>query len=263
LRREDAVPIVATQGLRKSYDMGPTRIEVLKGVELQIARGEIVGIIGASGAGKSTLLHLLGALDRPTAGSIFLDTQEITTLSDRELAVLRGRRIGFVFQFHHLLPEFSAIENVMLPRLVAGASKREAAREAERLLGEVGLSHRLEHRPAELSGGEQQRVAVARALVNNPVVVLADEPSGNLDGENARHLQDLLWSLRETRGQTFVIASHDPSIVRRADRVVRLVDGVVESDGKRDNSGDADARAANGASGASADGGHREVRTSS
>ncbi|MFN0150742.1 MAG: ABC transporter ATP-binding protein [bacterium] len=203
------------------------RIEVLRGVDLEVEKGEIVGVVGASGAGKSTLLHLLGALDRPDSGEVHLNAREISHLPDRELAQLRGKQIGFVFQLHHLLPEFSAIENVMLPRLVAGASRRDAARAAELILGDVGLAHRLEHRPAELSGGEQQRVAVARALVNEPLVVLADEPSGNLDGENARALQDLIWSLRESRGQTFIIATHDPAMAHRVDRTVRLENGVI------------------------------------
>jgi len=213
--------------LRKHYQLGPARIDVLRGVDLEVEKGEIVGVVGASGAGKSTLLHLLGALDRPDSGEVVLDSREISRLPDRALAELRGKQIGFVFQLHHLLPEFSAVENVMLPRLVAGESRRDAARAAEDVLRDVGLAHRLEHRPAELSGGEQQRVAVARALVNNPLIVLADEPSGNLDGENARALQDLIWSLRETRGQTFVIATHDPSMARRADRTVRLENGVI------------------------------------
>ncbi len=184
-------------------------------------------MVGASGAGKSTLLHILGALDRPTSGEVLLEGSAISKLSDRGLAELRSRRVGFVFQFHHLLPEFSALENVMLPRMVIGESKSGAERAARAVLEEVGLGERLHHRPAELSGGEQQRVAVARALANEPAVVLADEPSGNLDRENARRLQDLLWSLRDARGRTFVIATHDASIARRADRVLELADGVV------------------------------------
>jgi lipoprotein-releasing system ATP-binding protein len=194
-----------------------------------VEKGEIVAIVGASGAGKSTLLHILGALDRPTSGEVVLDGDAISRLSDRDLAERRGRRVGFVFQFHHLLPEFSALENVMLPKMVTGTPKREAERAAGAVLEEVGLGDRLHHRPGELSGGEQQRVAVARALANEPAVVLADEPSGNLDRENGRKLQDLLWSLREARRQTFVVATHDASIAARADRVFELADGVLTS----------------------------------
>ncbi len=186
-------------------------------------------MVGASGAGKSTLLHILGALDRATSGEVLLEGNAVSSLSDRGLADLRSRRVGFVFQFHHLLPEFSALENVMLPRMVIGEPKGEAERAARAVLEEVGLGERLHHRPAELSGGEQQRVAVARALANEPAVVLADEPSGNLDRETGRRLQDLLWSLRDARGRTFVIATHDGSIARRADRVLELADGVVAS----------------------------------
>ena len=202
-------------------------LAVLRGLSLSVGKGEVVVVVGASGVGKSTLLHILGALDRPTAGEVVLDGREISRLSDRELADVRGRRVGFVFQFHHLLPEFSALENVMLPRMVVGEGKGEAERAARAVLDEVGLGARLEHRPAELSGGEQQRVAVARALVNEPAVVLADEPSGNLDRDSGRRLQDLLWGLREARGRTFVIATHDPSIAARADRVLTLVEGVL------------------------------------
>lgn len=186
-----------------------------------------MSVVGASGVGKSTLLHLLGALDRATAGEVLIDERAVSRLDDGELALARNRRIGFVFQFHHLLPDFTALENVMLPRMVAGARREEAEDAARALLNEVGLGERLHHRPGELSGGEQQRVAVARALVNEPAVVLADEPSGNLDRETGRRLHDLLWRLRDARSQTFVIATHDPEIAARADRVLVLAEGVL------------------------------------
>ena len=202
---------------------------VLRGVYLTVERGEIVVIVGASGVGKSTLLHILGALDRASSGEVDLDGQGLSRLSDRELAGLRGRKVGFVFQFHHLLPEFTALENVMIPKMVIGATKAEAERAAQAVLEEVGLAERTHHRPAELSGGEQQRVAVARALVNEPAVVLADEPSGNLDRATGGRLQDLLCGLRESRKQTFVIATHDASLAARADRVLSMADGILST----------------------------------
>jgi lipoprotein-releasing system ATP-binding protein len=220
-------PIVEARDLRKTYRLGPAEIQVLRGLNVAVERGEIVGVVGASGVGKSTLLHLLGALDQPTSGEVLIDGQHVSGLDERALADLRSRKVGFVFQFHHLLPEFSAVENVAMPRLIAGGSRGEAFEAARELLAEVGLSDRVDHRPSELSGGEQQRVAVARALVNAPAIVLADEPSGNLDRATGAKLHDLIWGLRDRRGQTFVIASHDPALVARVDRVIRLADGVV------------------------------------
>ncbi len=220
-------PILEARDLCKSYGSGPSELAVLRGVSLSIGKGEIVGVVGASGVGKSTLLHILGALDRPTSGDVLIDAEQVAGRSDRELAAIRSRKVGFVFQFHHLLSEFSALENVMLPAMIGGASKRSAEDSARRGLEEVGLAERLHHRPGELSGGEQQRVAVARALVNEPAIVLADEPSGNLDRGTGRMLQDLLWKLRDSRGHTFVIATHDPAIAARADRVLSLAEGIV------------------------------------
>jgi lipoprotein-releasing system ATP-binding protein len=223
------VAILEARDLKKSYWSGPAELPVLRGAQLSVERGEVVVIVGASGVGKSTLLHILGALDRASSGEVDLDGHELSRLSDRELADLRGRKVGFVFQFHHLLPEFSALENVMIPKMVIGVSKAEAERAARAVLEEVGLAERTHHRPAQLSGGEQQRVAVARALVNEPAVVLADEPSGNLDRATGDRLQDLLWRLRESRRQTFVIATHDPSLAARADRVLSMADGVLST----------------------------------
>jgi len=195
---------------------------------MAVVAGEIISIVGASGVGKSTLLHLMGALDRPTDGTVLYEGQDIFQLTDRELARFRNRELGFVFQFHHLLPEFSAIENVMMPALIAGRSKEEARQTAADILKNVGLTGRERHRPGELSGGEQQRVAVARALVNDPKVVLADEPTGNLDRKTSEEVHDLLWKLNERMNQTFIIATHNEGLAQRSDRVIRLADGRAE-----------------------------------
>jgi lipoprotein-releasing system ATP-binding protein len=219
------LPLEARE-LEKRYMGGDgSTIEVLRGVSLALRRGEAVAITGASGSGKSTLLHLLGALDRPTAGQVLLGGREVSLLGEEELAAVRNRHVGFVFQFHHLLREFTALENVMMPALLAGAGHAEAERRARELLAEVGLEARATHKPRQLSGGEQQRVAAARALVNEPLVLLADEPSGNLDTATSERLHDLLFSLRERRELSLVIVTHNVDLAGRADRILRLQDG--------------------------------------
>ncbi len=218
--------MIQTRNLSKSFSAPAGEIHVLRGIDLAIEKGQMAAVMGASGVGKSTLLHILGTLDRPTSGSVLYDGAEVSALSDPELARFRNRTIGFVFQFHHLLPEFSALENVMMPALIAGARSREdSARRAGALLEELGLSERAEHRPGELSGGEQQRVAVARALVLEPAVVLADEPTGNLDTRTGGELFDLLVQINRTRGTTFVIATHNETLARRCGVILRMVDG--------------------------------------
>jgi lipoprotein-releasing system ATP-binding protein len=214
-------PILEGRALRRVYieDDG-SELTILDGVEIVVGTGEAVAIVGASGAGKSTLLHLLGCLDRPTAGEVLLDGRAVSALSDNELAALRNRRIGFVFQFHHLLREFTAIENVMMPMLIAGSDARDAQTQAADLLDQVGLGARLTHKPSQLSGGEQQRVAVARALSNTPAVVIADEPSGNLDTHTAEQLHELLFRLRDVHGVALVLATHNRELADRADRVL-------------------------------------------
>jgi lipoprotein-releasing system ATP-binding protein len=200
---------------------------VLRGVTLRIAAGEIIAIVGASGAGKSTLLHILGTLDRPTSGNVHYDDVDVFALGDDDLARFRNRSIGFVFQFHHLLPEFTALENVAMPSLILGAKFQDVRAHALSLLREVGVDARAEQKPPQLSGGEQQRVAVARALMNNPRVILADEPSGNLDSANAEHLHELIRDLSRKMGQTFVVVTHNENLAGQADRVLRIVDGVI------------------------------------
>ncbi len=209
--------------IHKSFDS----LEVLKGIDLTIGNGEVVAITGPSGAGKTTLLQMLGTLDSPDKGHVYYDDTDIYTLRDKELAAFRGNNIGFVFQFHQLLPEFNVLENVAMPALIAGRRRAEAFAEARRLIGYMGLSERLEHRPAQLSGGERQRAAVARALVNNPGVVLADEPSGSLDSVNRRELHQLFFNLRRDMGTTFVIVTHDNTLASEADRIITLRDGII------------------------------------
>ena len=223
--------VVEARALTKSYrGEDGSVLHILEGLDLEVARGEMVAVVGASGAGKSTLLHLLGALDRPTAGEVLLDGVAIAALSDDELAAVRNRKVGFVFQFHHLLREFSAVENVMIPQRIAGVPVAEARRRAEALLERLGLAARLHHRPSQLSGGEQQRTAVARALATSPAVLLADEPSGNLDQRNGELLHDILAELARDLGMGMVVVTHNQSLAARADRVLLLADGrVVET----------------------------------
>ena len=220
------MPILEASGLRKVYRGGDgSPIDVLTGADLGVARGEFVAIVGASGAGKSTLLHLLGALDRPTAGTVKLDGQGYEEMTATELASVRNRKLGFVFQFHHLLREFTALENVMLPLLIAGATEATARSRAEELLARVGLAGRMTHRPTALSGGEQQRTAVARALATDPVVVLADEPSGNLDPRSAQALHELMSSLAQDGHHTFVVVTHNDRLAAVASRALVLESG--------------------------------------
>ena len=201
------------------------RLHVLKGLDIEVRESEIAVIIGPSGSGKSTLLHLLGGLDRPSSGKVVVNDHDLSLLSEDELAAFRNKTMGFIFQFHHLLPEFTALENVAMPALIRGETLEEARGNAVALLEEVGLAERVEHKPSELSGGEQQRVAVARALMNSPALVLADEPSGNLDEENSQKLHQLLADLAQKRGLTFIIATHNLDLTKRAHRVLQLVDG--------------------------------------
>jgi lipoprotein-releasing system ATP-binding protein len=219
-------PIVQVRDVYKSYATGGAgRLEVLRGTSFDVHAGRVVAIVGASGAGKSTLLHIIGALDRPDSGSVLLDGEDMFAMDDHRLAAFRNKNMGFVFQFHHLLPEFSARENIAIPAMIGGASLADAERQADVLLDVVKVSHRADARPSELSGGEQQRIAVARALVNNPRLVLADEPSGNLDEDNAGMLHELLWTLARDNQQTFVIVTHDGDLAARADETLRLHDG--------------------------------------
>jgi lipoprotein-releasing system ATP-binding protein len=219
--------MVLTDNLYKNYYLDSRTVEVLKGIDLEIYEGEIVAIMGPSGVGKSTLLHILGVLDRPTSGRVLIDDIDIFRFSDQKLAEYRNKTVGFVFQFHHLLPEFSALENVMLPGMIAGINKETVRNRAIELLTEVGLEERLDHRPNELSGGEQQRVAVARALINSPKLLLADEPSGNLDRQSAEALHQLFWELNQKVNQTLIIVTHNIELARQADRVIELFDGRV------------------------------------
>ncbi len=209
--------------IQKSYG----NLRVLKGVDLKIEKGEIVTVVGKSGAGKSTLLHILGTLDKPDSGQILINNEEVSQLSTRKLAQFRNANIGFVFQFHHLLPEFTAIENVCIPALIGGIAEAQAKSKAKELLDYLGLSERMDHKPSQLSGGEQQRVAVARALVNQPAVVFADEPSGNLDSASSQELHQLLFSLRKDFQQTFVIVTHNNELAQMSDRRLEMKDGLL------------------------------------
>ncbi|MBI4535992.1 MAG: ABC transporter ATP-binding protein [Ignavibacteriae bacterium] len=222
--------IIRVSEITKTFNTGgghSGKLEVLRGITMDVQRGEIMAIVGASGAGKSTLLHIMGTLDRPTSGQIFYDHLDAFSLDDDSLARFRNREIGFVFQFHHLLPEFTLLENVAMPALIMGQEMSEAKNQALQILREVGIEGKADAEPPELSGGEQQRAAVARALMNAPRVVLADEPSGNLDTANAQSLHELIWNLSRSRGQTFVVVTHNESLAKQADRVVKIVDGHV------------------------------------
>jgi lipoprotein-releasing system ATP-binding protein len=223
-------PLISAREITKTFftgDKSTGKLCVLRGVSLDITAGEIIAIVGASGAGKNTLLHILGTLDRPTSGEVLVDGKSVFALDDEALAKFRNRSIGFVFQFHHLLPEFSAVENVAMPALIGGAKLADIRPRAVALLEEVGVAGRADARPSELSGGEQQRVAVARALINEPHVVLADEPSGNLDSANADLLHRLIWDLSRRKGQTFIVVTHNESLAGKADRVMRIADGMM------------------------------------
>jgi len=224
------MPLVEAKNVKKVYEHEGRSLEVLRGIDLTIEAGEMVGVVGQSGAGKSTFLHCLGTLDLPTSGELFVDGSDVTKLSGARLADLRNRSLGFVFQFHHLLPEFTAVENVFMPGLIQGKRRRELEARAHDLLKDVGLGHRLHHRPTELSGGEQQRVAVARALLLNPKLLLADEPTGNLDSKTSSQIHELFFTINEKHGTTIVVVTHNAQLAESMPRVVTLRDGRVESD---------------------------------
>lgn len=217
--------MIEANGIYKSFG----NVDVIKGIDLHIDKGEIVTIVGASGAGKSTLLQIIGTLEKADKGYVIINGQNISKMSQKTLAAFRNKNIGFVFQFHHLLPEFTALENICIPAFIAGTSKSNALNKASQLLDYLNLTERANHKPSMLSGGEQQRVAVARALINNPAIILADEPSGNLDSQNAKELHELFFKLREQTGQTFVIVTHNPDLAQMADRTLTIKDGKIES----------------------------------
>lgn len=218
--------MISGKNIHKKFDT----VEVLKGVDMEIRKGEVVSIVGPSGSGKSTLLHILGTLDKADSGIVSMNNTQVHTLTPKKLAAFRNKHIGFVFQFHHLLPEFTALENVCIPGWLAGRKKNEVKEEAIRLLQMLGLSHRMENKPNQLSGGEQQRVAVARALINRPDIVMADEPTGNLDSANAKDLHQLFFKLRDEFNQTFLIVTHNEELAKLSDRVLHMKDGRIVSD---------------------------------
>jgi lipoprotein-releasing system ATP-binding protein len=218
--------MIKLEGITKSFGS----LQVLKGIDLEINKGEIVSIVGPSGAGKTTLLQIMGTLDEPDAGVVQIDGTMVSRMKEKELSAFRNKNIGFVFQFHQLLPEFTALENVMIPALIAGVSSKEAHERAMKILDFMGLVDRASHKPNELSGGEKQRVAVARALINDPAVILADEPSGSLDTHNKEDLHQLFFDLRDRLGQTFVIVTHDEGLAKITDRTVHIVDGMIKKD---------------------------------
>lgn len=220
--------MLTVKQLYKSFELGTKEVEVLRGISLEIHRGHMVSLVGASGAGKSTLLHIMGALDHPTRGEVYFEGKSIFQRSEAELAYFRNQKIGFVFQFHHLLPEFTALENVMIPVLISGGNKTDARINAEKKLYEMDLSHRLHHKPGELSGGEQQRVAIARALILQPPLLLADELTGNLDTETGEKIMDLLLELNEQYKMTMIIATHNEAIAERLPHQIRIVDGLLQ-----------------------------------
>lgn len=215
--------MVKASGIYKSYGS----LNVLKGIDMEVKKGEVISIVGASGAGKSTLLHILGTLDRPDRGALSIDGQDVFSKTTDGLASFRNSAIGFVFQFHNLLPEFNALENVMIPGLIAKGKPADVEKRAKDVMGLLGIAHRIDHKPSELSGGEQQRTAVARALINNPALVLADEPSGNLDSKNAQELHAMFFELRKRLNQTFIIVTHNKEFASMADRVVEIKDGLI------------------------------------
>lgn len=216
--------MISAKNITKNYGA----LQVLKGVDLEVKQGEIISIVGASGAGKSTLLHIIGTLDKPDAGEVTVDGERIKFMNDKHLSAFRNQKIGFVFQFHHLLPEFTALENVCIPAYINGKSKAETETKATGILEFLGLKDRLNHKPSQLSGGEQQRVAIARALINDPAVILADEPSGNLDSNTAKELHEMFFTLREKYGQTFVIVTHNLELAEMADRKLTMTDGKID-----------------------------------
>lgn len=220
-----AKPLMIAKNLRKSYPQGAGELEILKDVGIEIKKGEALSIVGASGAGKSTLLQILGTLDRPTGGELYYEGADLLNMKDDELSHFRNEKMGFVFQFHHLLSEFSALENVTIPLRVAGESKADAEAKAADMLKSMGLDHRLNHYPSELSGGELQRVAIARALIRRPQILFADEPTGNLDSANGAHVQELFFQLKESFGLTLVVVTHDQSFARKFTRTLRISDG--------------------------------------
>lgn len=218
--------MIKLEGITKSFGS----LQVLKGIDLEIDKGEVVSIVGPSGAGKTTLLQIMGTLDEPDAGVVYIEETNLSRMKEKELSAFRNRHIGFVFQFHQLLPEFTALENVMIPAFIAGTSTKEAAARAAEIIEFMGLTDRASHKPNELSGGEKQRVAVARALVNHPAVILADEPSGSLDTHNKEELHQLFFDLRNRFGQTFVIVTHDEGLAKITDRTIYMVDGIIKKD---------------------------------
>ena len=223
--------LLEVRDLRKSFQTERSRVDVLNGIDLSVAEGDTIALVGVSGAGKSTLLHVIGTLDRPTSGEVLFRGNDVFKMGNAELAVFRNRSIGFVFQFHHLLPEFTALENVMMPALIGGQTKEQARESASALLGDVGLSHRLTHKPGELSGGEQQRVAIARALVLSPALLMADEPTGNLDRKTSEEVHELLAGIQEKTGLTLIIVTHNERLAARMGKTIRLVDGRIQENG--------------------------------
>jgi lipoprotein-releasing system ATP-binding protein len=223
--------LLEVRNLHKSFQTERSRVDVLNGIDLSVGEGDTIALVGASGAGKSTLLHVIGTLDRPTSGEVLFRGEDVFKMGNGELASFRNRSIGFVFQFHHLLPEFTALENVMMPALIGGMEKEKARESASSLLGDVGLSNRLTHKPGELSGGEQQRVAIARALVLSPALLMADEPTGNLDRKTSEGVHDLLAGIQEKTGLTLIIVTHNERLAARMGKTIRLVDGRIQENG--------------------------------